>query len=223
MNETEWLTCADPARMLAARWDLGEFASERKLRLFSVACIRRISHRLPDEHCRQAVDLCERIANGEADQRDQRAARAGVQTALRRTPERSSPEAHALLALRHALDGCAVGLVVREAALSAAHGPSWGEAVAIEQLNQAALFREIFGHPYRHVRINPSWVRCSDGAAIAQAAYATPCDNAPYLALADWVAENGAEDDRIWAHLHLEEPHAHVRGCWAIDLFLGLE
>lgn len=41
MNEKEWRDCMDPQKMLAS---LGKSkqASKRKLRLFAVACIRRI-------------------------------------------------------------------------------------------------------------------------------------------------------------------------------------
>ena len=38
MTEAEWLTCDDAARMIA---HLGGGASDRKLRLFAVACFRR--------------------------------------------------------------------------------------------------------------------------------------------------------------------------------------
>jgi hypothetical protein len=63
MTESEWQTCADPAPMLAF---LRRRASERKLRLFAVACSRRMLHLVTDDCGRRAVALAERLADGRA-------------------------------------------------------------------------------------------------------------------------------------------------------------
>jgi hypothetical protein len=47
MTDAEWLACNDPGKML--QFVQGK-ASERKLRLFAVACVRRVRHLLTDEH-----------------------------------------------------------------------------------------------------------------------------------------------------------------------------
>src|SRR5262245_36563254 len=64
MTEAEWQRCDDPAAMLAF---LGRRATERKLRLFAVACCRRVWHLLADERSRRAVEVGERFAEGAAD------------------------------------------------------------------------------------------------------------------------------------------------------------
>jgi hypothetical protein len=62
MNEQEWLSCENPQPMLDY---VSRIASERKLRLFAVACCRRIWCHLGDES-HEAVTAAERFANREA-------------------------------------------------------------------------------------------------------------------------------------------------------------
>jgi len=60
MTESEWQICDDPQRMLnqLARNN----ASQRKLRLFAVACCRRILKLMTDDRCREAVDVAKLYA-----------------------------------------------------------------------------------------------------------------------------------------------------------------
>jgi hypothetical protein len=61
-TEEEWQTCPDPWLMLEI---LGDRVSERKLRLFAMACYRRVWHLLQDESeaiIRRAAGLLERYA-----------------------------------------------------------------------------------------------------------------------------------------------------------------
>src|SRR5262245_46873194 len=60
MTEAEWLACCDPTPMLEF---LGDKASDRKFRLFAVACCRRL-WRLLDDDARSALEVAERCAEG---------------------------------------------------------------------------------------------------------------------------------------------------------------
>src|SRR5262245_20481464 len=62
MTEAEWLRCIDPQKMLAFLRDGGEL-SERKARLFVVACCRHLWHLLTEQG-RDAVDVAEQDADG---------------------------------------------------------------------------------------------------------------------------------------------------------------
>jgi hypothetical protein len=59
VTEVEWLACTDSQKMLDF---LRGKVSDRKLRLFAVACCRRVLPPGDDRH--YAVDLAERIAEG---------------------------------------------------------------------------------------------------------------------------------------------------------------
>lgn len=64
MTESDWLTCADPATMLALL-RTQRSSSERKLRLFATACCRQVWDWL-GEKSRVAVDVLERHVDGQA-------------------------------------------------------------------------------------------------------------------------------------------------------------
>src|SRR5262249_39423222 len=77
VTEEEWLTCSDPQKMLdflqrldslrgklSNRTFLRRKASARKLRLFAVACCRRVWNLLVDERSREALALVESHADG---------------------------------------------------------------------------------------------------------------------------------------------------------------
>src|SRR5262249_789725 len=79
MTEAEWLACTDPDKML--KFLYGK-ASDRKLRLFSVGCIRRGWHLIDDPNLRHGVETIQRFVDGCARDRDRGKARTtGVRVA----------------------------------------------------------------------------------------------------------------------------------------------
>src|SRR5438445_13763433 len=70
MTEHEWLTCTDPCPMLDY---LEDKASDRRLMLFSVACLRRIWHLVTDPRSRKLVETTERLVDDLAGEEARRA------------------------------------------------------------------------------------------------------------------------------------------------------
>jgi hypothetical protein len=91
----EWQACVDPEPMVYA---LAADRHQRELRLFAVACVRRVWHLLPDG-CRAAVEASERFAEGKVTEAELAAA---VAVADRETqaafPGHSAPDARAFAA-----------------------------------------------------------------------------------------------------------------------------
>src|SRR5262245_38641479 len=58
-----WLASADPVEMLRR---LAGGASERKLRLWAVACCRPLADLVDGAWCAKCLDVCERFADGRA-------------------------------------------------------------------------------------------------------------------------------------------------------------
>ena len=61
MTEADWLACSDPRPMLAY---LRGRVSDRKLRLFAVACCRRLRSLMRAKQARHVLDVAERFADG---------------------------------------------------------------------------------------------------------------------------------------------------------------
>jgi hypothetical protein len=76
MAEADWASGCDPQPMLSFLQASGRL-SERKARLFAAACCRRIWHLLVDERLRQAVEVAEAHAEGNAGEGAMAAARDG--------------------------------------------------------------------------------------------------------------------------------------------------
>jgi hypothetical protein len=221
MTEAEWLACIDPGRLHF--WVVliaGNRFSNRKLKLFEVACCRQIWHIITDARCRRAIEVAERFADGMVSEDDLVMARSALRV------RRSRGITTGKLALRVAggsnifsgLGADARELELRHTGLD----PNDKTADAAAMSRQAGLYRDIVGNPFRPVALDPSWLSWNDGTVpkLAQAIY----DDRRFGDLpimADALEEAGCQDEGILAHCRGTGPH--VRGCWVVDLILGKE
>src|SRR4051812_2417670 len=94
MTASEWATCTDPTAMVQFLGTSRKL-SQRKWRLFAVACCRRVWHVLPDPRSRSAVEVAERYADGFASVEELSSALAEAERAARgqeRTAARAAAE-----------------------------------------------------------------------------------------------------------------------------------
>jgi hypothetical protein len=233
MGEQRWLRCGSPAAMLTF---LRGRASERKLRLFACACVRRLWHHPDGPPCwrqwqrdRRAVQASELYADGLLDRAKLDAARRAILIDFADVAElNASPSYAAYLAAGDPTlpYGRNCVLAVAHAALCAdRHG---GPEVGIEPRRQARLLRDLFGPlPFREVRLEPAWLAWCDGVVqrLAEAACCTRGVPTGTLCchrlgvLADALEEVGCDDPDILDHLR--GPGPHVAGCWVVDHLTG--
>jgi hypothetical protein len=234
MTEVGWLACKDPKPMLEF---LRGKASERKLRLFAVACCRRIEHLITDRRSQSALEFIERL-DGEiaAKRRDWEACR------------RKSVQANKDAYVRMMVDKCRdASLAYANYAAQSADATLATDPVAaanftitrigfalsaairaqkVERRWQAQLLRDIVGNPFLPVSLPPAWL-APVVDALARAAYeerdlpSGEFDLARLTVLADALEEAGCTEQSILDHLR--SPGPHVRGCWAVDLILAKE
>ncbi len=223
MTEEVWLTSESPNALLHHLRPWGRH--RRTLQLYVCGWYRHC-WRMLNEPCRQLVETCERAAGGLASQPQVAAAKRAVATRARREFAESGTDG---------LAEVGPGLL-RDLRLE--HLPGWegmpppvtyfrgtDEQRRHNEAVQAAftrvlveLLREVVGNPFRRPSFDPAW-RTSDAVALARGAFEERTfDRLPILA--DALQNAGCADEQLIGHCR--GPHPHVRGCWVIDLVLGL-
>ena len=216
MTEQEWLACNDPHKILTF---LQGTVSNRKLRLFSVACCRQVWKHLTDARARAAV----RVAEQYADRKVTRKRLTEVRKAARQAVLDQQGSYWRQRAFHAALDCVEADFPSMVYAGQNAYGAvlchprSNVEKSQSIQQNQCSLLRCITGNPFHSATIAPTWLT-STVIFIAHAIYEKRAfDRMPILA--DALEETGCDQPDILAHCR--QPGDHVRGCWIVDLILG--
>ncbi len=201
---SDWINCLDPQELLNCLFiDLKQPCSFRKARLFGCACWRSRWAQLTDD-CKAAVLVAERLADGQANTDEPVAAelnldqpginpavRAGLRWLLNITDHPYTIASNtALYCYGFELDG--------------------------QSAHVASMIREIWGNPFREVRLDPQW-QTSTVLHMAQACYEHR--NIHLLPiLADALSDAGCTNIDLLAHLRSEGIHNY--GCWALDIVL---
>jgi hypothetical protein len=214
MTQEEWLASTDPAPMLEF---LKGRASDRKLRLYAVACARQLWHHLTPKRTRDAIETAERYAEGLASLKElqkayslarQVASNADTRHGGRMLSNRTGPplEVRRLYAAAEAAHVNIPYLMGRLRGFAA--DPECGP-------HCSSLLRDIV-NPFAPA-LDPSW-QTPTVLALAEAIYAERVyDRLPILA--DALEESGCADAGILSHCRGDG--GHVLGCWVLDLVLG--
>ncbi len=242
MTEAEWLRCGDPEPMLEF---LRGKASDRKLRLFAVACCRIAWHLIVGEPIREAIRVTERHADGLADDAELAAAVRAAHKARRKRDSlgkaaydaaryhRGTPYGNAWGLGRHVASALAsadvpnrpptaISRIVGDRVVTEEIPPNavrlaWDAAYAAHLRGTTDLLRDVIGNPFRPPALDPRRLT-SVAVDLARAVYDERAfDRLPILA--DALEDAGCDDADVLAHCRGGGPH--VRGYWVVDLVLG--
>jgi hypothetical protein len=199
-------------------------ASDRKLRLFACACVRRAGYLAKNRRLVRALSLLERFLDGTGTDRDRgRAHQLGVQVLQSGRLDLSQQclGAEVWEGARKTLDRQvhAFGESAAAAVGYAAGGgdPEFQTAKSAERGAQVAIVRDNFGNPFRPVSADPAWFN-STAVSLAAGIYADRAfDRLPILA--DALQDAGCDNADVLDHCRSDGPH--VRGCWVVDLLTG--
>jgi hypothetical protein len=238
MTEQEWLDCTYPGKM---REFLRGKVSDRKLRLFALACNRRIWSLITDPRSRKAVEAIELYVEnliGEedyqraiepalaAEEAESAATRAAHYAATAARSANADQAARA--AARWAADAVAEHIVEQSQHEDETVYAEADRAGDVEEREQCGLLRDILGNPFRpSPPLPPAVLSWNDLTVprIAEAIYEErrmpegTLDNGRLAVLADALEEAGCTNPDILSHCR--SGGEHVRGCWVVDLLLG--
>jgi hypothetical protein len=222
----DWVEARSPHALFGLLDNLGRKPSARKMRLFGIACCRRLPDLMADPECRRAVLLAEKWANGGASPKQASTLRDRLKKRYLAKARGGGASLWCVGAARNLLQDD--GDYLREAPIHAGDADlsrAWYSALAAnsgdlsEHQAQADLLREVLGNPFNPVAIDPGW-KTAAVVGLAKAMYDEE-DFGRMPRLADELARAGCRDERVLKHCR--KSGDHVRGCWVLDGLLGRE
>jgi hypothetical protein len=208
MTEQAWLTVVAPDVMLS--W-VAPRCSARKLRLFAVACCRRVAHRY-GERLAALVDFVE--ANAGALIRPNSPALPRIPQTSRFGEQRNEADLARALTRPNALEAANLTSRLAVSAAGLRTGTEWEE-----QWFHAAYLWDLLGNPFRFAPFAPEW-RTDTVVVLARQMYESREFSAMPI-LADALQDAGCDSEVILSHCR-DAAATHICGCWVVDLVLGL-
>jgi hypothetical protein len=216
-------------------------SSARKLRLFAVACVRRVSHLPVSARGLQALKVAERHADGAASAAEWEEfvvdmevppggilpLSVGVPGDLAAVAAREAWAAAGLASMH------AASLAAAERAASAlpdSPGTSrlhrhlfaqnhYAAGFATERAAHCELLRCLIGNPFRRVTFDPPWLAWREGLLTSTARRMYDArDFGDMGVLADMLEDAGCREEKILGHCRRG---GHARGCFVVDGLLG--
>lgn len=201
LTEAEWLNATDAQLLLESVSPV----TRRKLRLFAVACCRRVSAFIARDADVEEISVIERYADGNASEAEMRTVHGWCRSLVVSNAASPSPSEAAYYAA-----GAAASLLGSSAALETGN-TAWRSAEAGEHAAQADLLRHIIGNPFRPLRTPSAWPTAI--IRLAESEYRG--DNVAF-ALSDALCECGLVEFAA----HFREG-VHPKGCAWLDAILG--
>jgi hypothetical protein len=204
MTEKQWLKAKDPDPLLEY---LQGKISDRKLRLLGCGYCRNIWPLLIEEASRQAVEIAEQFADGEASDEERIAAFEEADFAS---------EACRTTGEREYFAAVAAGELVEHEECEWYCG-WYGLRSYLPPDKQIELVRCVVGNPFKPVAQKSAWLTRPVKQLAAGIYEERAFDKMPILA--DALEEAGCTSGGMLEHCRQDGDH--VRGCWVLDLLLG--
>ena len=216
MTEEEWLECSDAQQLLSGVPQSQK--TDRRIRLFRVACCNQFRRYLTIKEARDAVKIAEGFVEGLVTIEQLRGAYYGgagrfityIQNKKNWKSRRDNQLGERIEWAGYAIDTCSPD------AMDLYPNPDAEPRLFLKEVSPSVA-REIFGNPFRPITPDTSWLTPTV-LALAQGIYNEKAfDRMPILA--DALQDASCNNEDILNHCRL--PGHHVRGCWVVDLLLN--